>query len=693
MGGVGKTSIAAEYAHRHLTELSVAWQIPAEDEAVMRQHLAELAAHLGGRDLVDLRDPVASAHAVLAAWPSQWLLIFDNAPDEASVRRFLPPAGHGWVIVTSQSQHWPGQTVVDVPILDREVAALFLASRISDPDETAALWLAGELGGLPLALEQAAAYMQGAGMSLVAYLALFRQRRFDLLARGEPAGHVSVAATFSLAMSRLKADAVVLLHLLAVLAPEPVPVDLLLDDAGLHHRLPDAVAGAIQPLLGDPLALADAIVELRRFSLITPTGLGRLLVHRLVQDVSKAQLLPEVVQAWEQAVAVLVEAAVPQDPELPGAWLKCMELLPHARAVLSVISGGFFRIAESLGHSGSYAVALELFWQISTELEDDPGYGTQHPDTLAARHNLARWIGSAGDPAAGRDQIADLLPVRERVLGPDHPDTLETRSNLATWTGRAGDPAAARDQFAVLLPIRERVLGLEHPDTLDTRGNVAEWNGLAGDPAAARDQFAEQVPTYGRIFGPEHPVTLTAHGNLATWTGRAGDPVAARDQLADLLCIDKRVLGPDHPETLTISNNLAHWTGRAGDPAAARDQFAELALAFERTLGPEHPDTLTVRGNVARWTGEAADPAAARDLFTQLLPIRERVSGPEHPYALIMRCNIARWSGEAGDPAEARDQFSELLPIYVRVMGADHPDTRDIHRKLTHWTERVGKAG
>ena len=85
----------------------------------------------------------------------------------------------------------------------------------------------------------------------------------------------------------------------------------------------------------------------------------------------------------------------------------------------------------------------------------------------------------AGDPAAARDQYAALLPVRQRVLGAEHPRTLTARGNLARWTGEAGDPAAARDQYAALLPVQERVLGAEHPDTLTARANLAYWTGQA----------------------------------------------------------------------------------------------------------------------------------------------------------------------------------------------------------------------
>jgi hypothetical protein len=103
LGGVGKTSIAAKYVHRHLGEVGVAWQVAAEDPVVLAADLAELAAQLGVRRVGDPRDPVASVHGALASFSTEWLLIFDNAPDEMSVLRLLPPVGRGRTLVTSQS--------------------------------------------------------------------------------------------------------------------------------------------------------------------------------------------------------------------------------------------------------------------------------------------------------------------------------------------------------------------------------------------------------------------------------------------------------------------------------------------------------------------------------------------------------------------------------------------------------------
>ena len=661
-------------------------------------------------------------------------------------------------------------------MLGPDVAAGFLISRTGDPDWQAARDLAGMLGGLPLALEQAAAYMQATGTTLVGFLSLFRHRRAQLLARGEPAGYSkTVASTWTLAFDRLRqtgTGAVGLLRLLAFCAPESVPLRLLLQPRpGLAGRLGGEVVPMLAPLLEDPLAASDAIGALRRYSLVTPAADGSVSLHRLVQAVTVDQMQAELAKQWRQAASALIEAAIPADTSQPQIWQVCAALLPHAQAALADDSDGMARIANYLGSSGNYAAARDLQRRVLDAQERV--LGPERPDTLAARQELARWTGRAGDPAAARDQYAELLPVRERVLGPEHPETLITRASVAGWTGEAGDPAAARDQFAELLPVRERVSGPEHPETLTARASLARWTGQAGtrpppgtsspsccrcasgssvrstrrpcsigtsspagpgtrgtrpppgqlaellpvrervsgpehpdtlaarqelarwtgragDLAAARDQYAELLPVRERVLGPEHPETLITRASLARWTGQAGDPAAAWDQLAELLPVRERVLGPEHPETLFNRHELARWTGHAGDPAAARDQLAELLPVRERVSGPEHPDTLAARQELARWTGRAGDLAAARDQFAELLPVRERVLGPERPETLITRASLARWTGQAGDPAAARDQFAELLPVRERVLGPEHPETLTARASLARWTGQAG---
>jgi len=570
LGGAGKTSVAIEYAHRHLAEVEVCWQFAAEDPAVLAAEFGVLAAQLGTRQAADARDPVASVHGALARMGAGWLVVFDNVPDRASVAPFMPPAGPGRVLITTQNQIWPPGQAVDVPVLEVDVAADFLVSRTGDPDQEAARELAGLLGGLPLALEQAAAYVQATGTTLARYLLLFRDRQADLLARGEVAGHPDVAATLGLALSRLgeQAPAAGLVRLLAFLAPEPVPLAVLLAGDAAADRLSPAVAAAVGDLLGNEVAAGDAIAALRRYSLVTPAGDGLVLVHRLVQAITRAQLPVGEAEGWGQAAAALVEAAVPADTRLPAAWPVCAVLLPHARAVLDLTSSGIQEIAKYLGFSGSYPAARDLSQLVADAHTGSDAYGPEHRDTLAARHNLALWTGEAGDAAGARDQYVALLPISERILDAEHPQTLTTRHELARWTGLAGDAAGARDQFAGLLPVSERVQGAEHPNTLTTLHDLAYWTGEAGDAAGARDQYAALLPIRERVQGPEHPDTLTTRGNLAYWTGQAGDAAAARDQYAALLPIRERVLGAEHSDTLSTRANLAYWTGQAADAAA-----------------------------------------------------------------------------------------------------------------------------
>ena len=400
------------------------------------------------------------------------------------------------------------------------------------------------------------------------------------------------------------------MRLLAVLTPSPVPLGLLLAEDDPEQGLRAKAAGTLRaeaarmlaPLLGDPVAVGDAVAALRRYSLVAPAGDGLIHVHRLAQVVTRAQLTDQEVEEWQRAAAALVEAVIPADGQLPCAWPVCALLLPHARAVLPLTSPGIWRLAQSLGSSGNYAAAQDLFVLIAAAHLDSADYGPEHPATLSAFYELAVWTGEAGEAAGARDQYNALLPIRERVLGPEHWDTLITRNQLARQTGEAGDVVEARDQLALLLPVDERVLGPEHSETLTAQGNLAYWTGEAGDAAGARDLFAVLLPIQERVLGCAHPSTLTARCSLAYWTGEAGDAAGARDQFAALLPVQERVLGSTHPSTLIARARLARWIGRAGDAAGARDQFAALLPLTEQVLGAAHPSAVIARASLAYWT-------------------------------------------------------------------------------------------
>jgi hypothetical protein len=160
LAGAGKTSVAVEYAHRHLAGAGQVWQFPAADPTVMRADFARLADLLGAQDPVGPGYPGGVGARGTGRLPGGLAGGVRQRAGSGVGGAVLPPAGPGRVLITSQSALWPPGQALEVPVLDAKVAAGFLISRTGDPDQRAAAELADELGGLPLALEQAAAYVQ-----------------------------------------------------------------------------------------------------------------------------------------------------------------------------------------------------------------------------------------------------------------------------------------------------------------------------------------------------------------------------------------------------------------------------------------------------------------------------------------------------------------------------------------------------
>ena len=406
----------------------------------------ELAAQLGARGLVDNRDPVASVHAVLASHPREWLLLFDNAPDRESVEAFLPPAGPGRVLITSQNPNWPPGQAMDVPILDVNVAAGFLVNRTGDPDQQAAAELAAELGG-----------PTGAGAGSRLHSGQRRQPcQLPAIVPAAQGRHAGPRRTHRIrqngrnhmvlglrAARAIRAAAAGLLRLLACYAPVAVPLSLLLQPRpGLTGELGAKVAPALVPLLDDQLAASDAIAALRRYSLIIPAGAGSVSVHRLVQAVTTKQMPPNAAQ-WRQAAAALLDAAIPADTDVPEGWPACAALLPHAEASLAASSPGMTRLANYLGQRGSEAAALEL--QQRTLDAQERALGSQHPDTLTTCGSLGNLTGEAGIRPGPATSSPTCCPSRSRPWprpprDPSHPAQTGFLDRAGRGSGRGQRP-------------------------------------------------------------------------------------------------------------------------------------------------------------------------------------------------------------------------------------------------------------
>lgn len=654
LGGVGKTQLAVEYAYRFSHEYEAVWWLAAESPATLAADYAALAQPLAlpEKEAADQNLAITAVRQWLNHHDG-WLLVFDNAPEVEALHDYLPQASTGHVLITSRNPNWRRLAQpFAVSAFAPEEAIDFLCKRTGQTDRDAALKLAEALGHLPLALTQAAAYIEETGKSVADYLALYQQYRQKLLGRAKPSADYpyTVATTWELSFQAVQQQCAAttdLLHLCAFLAPEEIPWDLLQPALSQVEQLKTSA-------LADLLENDTAVAVLRQYSLLEVKD-HSLSLHRLVQTVTRDRIAIELQKTWVEALTKLMAKAFPLYSNEVHLWPKCKVLLAHT---LSVIE-----------HAVNCEVALE--------------------DVAALLNQVGLYQKSRAQYAAAEPLFRRSLEIREKKLGPDHLEVAQSLNNLANLLRSQGQYPAAQSLFERSLDIREKQLGSDHLDVAQSLNNLAGLLSAQSQYAAAKPLFERSLDIRERQLGSDHLVVAQSLNNLAGLLKAQGQYAAAKLLFERSFEIREKQLGSDHPDVAQSLKNLANLLRDEGEYVAAELLYRRSLEIREKALGPDHPDVAQSLNNLAvslRAHGMYAD---AEPLFRRAWEIREKHLGTGHPDTVRSLDNMALLLKLQGKPAEAESIYRRSLAICEKTLGPEHPNTQLVRKNLTLLLEEM----
>ncbi|GAA2499405.1 FxSxx-COOH system tetratricopeptide repeat protein [Streptomyces longisporus] len=727
MGGVGKSQLALEYVYRHATEYDLVWWIPAELTTEIQRSLVELARKMNLRVTPEANTAVpAVLEALRTGNPyRKWLLVFDNAESPGAVQGYFPSAPEGGpagsVIVTSRNPQWNTLAhPLEVDVFTRPESVQLLHRRNSELTDEEAGMLAEVLGDLPLAVEQASAWLAETGMPAAEYLRVFEEKRAELMAVSAPPQYEETVATaWNVSLDHVEkkyAGALQLLQLCSYFAPEPISRQF------FSIAVAESIAPELDLIFTDPMRLSRAIREISRYSLAKINyRTNAIQMHRLVQAVLVARMSVEQRERFQHGAHLLLAANTPSNPRDPQNWPRFGQLYPHVISSQASKSSNrnvrqmVHNVAEYLYHWGDHAAALEFTSQVYKEWcekfgEDDPatlalgqrlrwvlwrvgrypeaadldermlatldpaGPGTEEP-YLVVKGLVASDRRVSGDFRGALEYDEDVYQHAVRAFGDDDPTTITHAFNLAVCLRVHGEYRRALELDDNVWRLRTEMFGADSTQALISQASVALDQQELGEYTLALRMCTENAEQTEALLGEPHLETYRSKARLGVAQRKAGlHAEAAKNTSIALAALTERY-GERAPDVLQISLNYSIDLRQTGRLQEARDRCRRTRDLYKETLGEDHPQTISAEADLAVTLRQMDQVDAARKLNESVLTRFRQALGEKHPNTLATAVNLANDLFAQGDSTAAHALDEQTLEQVREKLGETHPTT------------------